>query len=98
LPRFQQLSGLEHTHKEGVFMKQTLLDALVVVMLVAFAGIGIANVFKPNYFIRRSGVRKGRRIADGVEPTRFSVRRSRFRWLRDLPFVRCFSMMSDIAW
>lgn len=40
-------------------MKQTLLNALVVLMLVAFAGIGIAHVFKPDYFIRRSGVRKG---------------------------------------
>jgi hypothetical protein len=40
-------------------MKQMLLDALVVLMLVAFAGIGIAHVFKPDYFIKRSGVRKG---------------------------------------
>jgi hypothetical protein len=40
-------------------MKQVLLGLVVVLMLVAFAGIGIAHVFKPDYFIKRSGVRKG---------------------------------------
>ena len=40
-------------------MKQTLLGLILVLMLVAFAGIGVAHVFKPDYFIKRSGVRKG---------------------------------------
>jgi len=40
-------------------MKQTVLNAVAVLMLVAFASIGIANLFKPDYFIKRSGVRKG---------------------------------------
>jgi hypothetical protein len=33
-------------------------------MLVAFAGIGIAHVFKPDYFIKRSGVRKGEMLSE----------------------------------
>ena len=40
-------------------MKQVLLGLVVVLMLVAFAGVGIAHVFKPDYFMKRSGVRKG---------------------------------------
>jgi hypothetical protein len=40
-------------------VKQTLLGLILVLMLVAFAGIGVAHVFKPDYFIKRSGVRKG---------------------------------------
>jgi hypothetical protein len=40
-------------------MKQLLLGLVAVLMLVAFAGIGIANVFKPDYFMKRSAVRKG---------------------------------------
>ena len=32
---------------------------LAVVVLLAFLGIGIAHVIKPDYFIRRSGVHKG---------------------------------------
>jgi hypothetical protein len=40
-------------------MKQTLLSLVLVVVLVAFAGIGIAHVFKPDYFLKRSGVRRG---------------------------------------
>lgn len=40
-------------------MKQTLLGLAVVLLLVAFAGIGIAHIFKPDWFIRRSGVRRG---------------------------------------
>jgi hypothetical protein len=40
-------------------MKQTLLSLVLIVVLVAFAGIGIAHVFKPDYFLKRSGVRRG---------------------------------------
>ena len=40
-------------------MKQTLLNFVLVVMLVAFGGIGIAHIFKPDYFLKRSGVRRG---------------------------------------
>jgi len=40
-------------------MKQALLHTAVALMLVAFAGIGIGHIFKPDYFMKRSGVRKG---------------------------------------
>ena len=40
-------------------MKQALLRTIVVLMLLAFAGIGIAHIFRPDYFIKRSGVRSG---------------------------------------
>ena len=40
-------------------MKQALLRSIVVLMLLAFAGIGIAHIFRPDYFIKRSGVRRG---------------------------------------
>jgi len=40
-------------------MKQVLLGLVVVLMLVVFAGIGIAHIFIPDYFIKRSGIRRG---------------------------------------
>ena len=40
-------------------MKQALLRTIVVLMLLAFAGIGIAHIFTPDFFIKRSGVRRG---------------------------------------
>jgi hypothetical protein len=40
-------------------MKQALLGLVLVLVLVAFAGIGIAHIFKPDWFMKRSGVRKG---------------------------------------
>jgi hypothetical protein len=40
-------------------MKQALLGFVLVLVLAAFAGIGIAHIFKPDYFVKRSGARKG---------------------------------------
>jgi hypothetical protein len=40
-------------------LKQALLTTIVVLMLLTFAGIGIAHIFRPDYFIKRSGVRRG---------------------------------------
>ena len=40
-------------------MKQVLLDVIVVLVLLAFAGVGIAHIFKPDYFMKRSAVRRG---------------------------------------
>jgi hypothetical protein len=40
-------------------MKQVLLHTIFVLRLLGFAGIGIAHIFKPDYFIKRSGVRRG---------------------------------------
>ena len=34
-------------------------QALLVLMLLIFVGIGVAHVFKPDWFVKRSGVRKG---------------------------------------
>ena len=38
---------------------QVLLGLVLVLLLVAFAAIGIAHVFNPAWFMKRSGVRKG---------------------------------------
>ena len=40
-------------------MKQVLLDVIVILVLLAFVVIGIAHIFKPDYFLKRSGVRRG---------------------------------------
>ena len=40
-------------------MKQALLGVVGVLFLVAFAGTGIAHIFKPDWFIKRSNVRRG---------------------------------------
>jgi hypothetical protein len=40
-------------------MRQMLLDFVVVLMLLTFASIGIAHIFKPDYFLKRSGLRRG---------------------------------------
>jgi hypothetical protein len=40
-------------------MKQALLNIFVVLVLLAFTGVGIAHILKPDYFTKRSGVRKG---------------------------------------
>ncbi len=34
-------------------------QALLVLMLLIFVGIGVAHVFKPDWFVKRSGIRKG---------------------------------------
>jgi hypothetical protein len=34
-------------------------EVLAVLLLLIFAGIGVAHVFKPDWFVKRSGVRKG---------------------------------------
>lgn len=40
-------------------MKEALIGFALVLTLVVFAGIGIAHIFKPDYFLNRSGVRRG---------------------------------------
>ena len=32
---------------------------MTAIALLAFVGIGIAHIFRPDYFIKRSGVRRG---------------------------------------
>ena len=40
-------------------MKQGLQTVLVLLALLAFAGLGIAHIFWPDWFVKRSSVRKG---------------------------------------
>jgi hypothetical protein len=40
-------------------MMQVLLGLVLVLALLAFAGIGLAHVLKPDWFLKRSGVRRG---------------------------------------
>jgi len=34
-------------------------EALLAFVLLVFAGIGVAHIFKPDWFLKRSGARKG---------------------------------------
>jgi len=34
-------------------------EALLVLVLLIFFGIGVTHVFKPDWFVKRSGVRRG---------------------------------------
>jgi hypothetical protein len=70
-------------------MKQVLLRTIVVLMLLAFAGIG-AHILRPDYFIKRSSVRRGGEFADGVEPTLLSDSRHNLRWPRALYLLYAF--------
>lgn len=40
-------------------MKPALLTIFVLLALVAMASVGIAHIVKPDWFVKRSGVRKG---------------------------------------
>ena len=71
-------------------MKQVLLDVIVVLVLLAFAGIGIVHIFKPDYFMKRSGVRRGGELLTEWNRLRLSDSGGGFRWLRDLLVVRLF--------
>jgi hypothetical protein len=46
---------VEDNQTEGVHET----GALLVLMLLVFVGIGIGHVFNPDWFVKRSGVRKG---------------------------------------
>ena len=50
-------------------MRQTI----AIVLLLAFASLGIAHVIKPDYFIRRSGVLKGGTLLTRVNRFEFRV-------------------------
>ncbi len=54
-------------------MKQALLDLVVVLLLVVFAGIGIAHIFKPDWFIKRSDVRRGGEMLSEYNRARFQI-------------------------
>ncbi len=50
-------------------MKQLLL----VLLLVAFLAIGVAHVFKPDWFVKRSGVRRGGEMLSEYNRTGFQI-------------------------
>lgn len=54
-------------------MTQTLLGLVVVLLLLVFAGIGIAHIFKPDWFIKRSGVRRGGEIMSEYNRAGFQI-------------------------
>jgi len=54
-------------------MKQTLLGLLVALVLLAFVGIGVAHIFKPDWFIKRSGVRGGGEALSGYNRAGFQI-------------------------
>jgi hypothetical protein len=48
-------------------------QALLALLLVAFFGIGVAHVFKPDWFVKRSGVRKGGEMLSAYNRTGFQI-------------------------
>jgi hypothetical protein len=46
---------------------------LLVVVLVFFAAAGVAHVLTPDWFIRRSGVRKGGEMLTGLNRLQFQL-------------------------
>ena len=54
-------------------MKQPLIGFVVILLLRAFAGIGIAHIFKPDWFIKRSGVRRGGEMLSEYNRTGFQI-------------------------
>jgi len=48
-------------------------QALLVLLLIAFLGVGVAHVFKPDFFVKRSGVRRGGEMLNGYNRTGFQM-------------------------
>ena len=48
-------------------------QALLVLVLLAFPGIGVAHVFKPDWFVKRSGVRRGGELLIEYNWTGFQI-------------------------
>ena len=54
-------------------MRQTMLGLVLVLVLVVFARIGIAHIFKPDYFLKRSGLRRGGEMLTESSRTGFQI-------------------------
>jgi hypothetical protein len=50
-----------------------LKAAALVVVLLSFFGIGVAHVIKPDWFVKRSGVRKGGELLSDWNRTQFQI-------------------------
>jgi hypothetical protein len=48
-------------------------QALVILLFIAFLGIGIAHVFKPDWFVKRSGLRGGGEMLSEYNRTGFQI-------------------------
>jgi hypothetical protein len=71
-------------------MKQVMLDLGFVLFLLVFAGIGVAHIFNPDWFVKRSGLRKGGEMLSEYSG-RFSDSRGDFCSIRNLYALRVFS-------
>jgi len=54
-------------------MKQALLGLVFVLLLVTFAGIGIAHIIKPDWFMKRSGIRRGGEMLNEYNRAGFQI-------------------------
>lgn len=54
-------------------MVDLLKAAALVALLLTFFGIGIAQVIKPDWFIKRSGVRKGGELLSEWNRVQFQI-------------------------
>lgn len=68
-------------------MKQALLGLLLVLVFVAFAGIGVAHIFKPDWFMKRSGVRRGGEMLTEANRLSFQIAGAICAWGRNLHAV-----------
>jgi len=48
-------------------------QALLVLILLVFVGIGVANILKPDWFVKRSGVRRGGEMLSEYNRTGFQI-------------------------
>jgi len=54
-------------------MVELLKVVALVALLLAFFGVGIAHVIKPDWFIKRSGVRKGGELLSDWNRVQFQI-------------------------
>jgi len=54
-------------------MVDLLKVAALVVLLLTFFGVGIAHIIKPDWFIKRSGVRKGGELLSDWNRVQFQI-------------------------
>lgn len=48
-------------------------QALLALLLLTFFGVGVAHVFKPDWFVKRTGVRKGGEMLNEYNRTGFQI-------------------------
>src|ERR1700730_13341566 len=68
-------------------------QGLLVLVLLVFARVGVAHIINPDWFVNRSGVRKGGQLANRVESVRVSNSWRSFRCFRHLRLVCPFATL-----